>query len=114
VDLLRAAHKEGAFRVERDRQGVIRVFQGTAPSGLPSDPPAPILMDEVSDVPDVDVGLVPADLGAPQVADPTAGEPLEAVEAQTPAARSRRSRRPRATEATRTSRRKTGSSGKTG
>jgi len=27
VDLLRAAHKEGAFRVERDRQGVIRVFQ---------------------------------------------------------------------------------------
>ena len=27
VDLLRASHKEGAFRVERDRQGVIRVFQ---------------------------------------------------------------------------------------
>ena len=27
VDLLRASHKEGAFRVERDRQGVIRIFQ---------------------------------------------------------------------------------------
>ncbi len=28
MDLLRAAHKQGAFRVERDRQGVIRVFEG--------------------------------------------------------------------------------------
>jgi uncharacterized LabA/DUF88 family protein len=35
VDLLRAAHKEGAFRVERDRQGVIRVFQSGS-AGLPS------------------------------------------------------------------------------
>jgi uncharacterized LabA/DUF88 family protein len=31
VDLLRAAHKEGAFRVERDRQGAIRVFDAGAP-----------------------------------------------------------------------------------
>jgi uncharacterized LabA/DUF88 family protein len=44
VDLLRAAQKEGLVRVDRDRQGVIRVFQGTAmpPStpvieGLPRD-----------------------------------------------------------------------------
>ena len=28
VDLLRAAHKDGLVRVDRDRQGVIRVFQG--------------------------------------------------------------------------------------
>lgn len=34
ADLLRAAHKEGAFRVERDRQGVIRVFQAGS-AGLP-------------------------------------------------------------------------------
>jgi len=34
VDLLRASHKEGAFRVERDRQGVIRVFQSGS-AGLP-------------------------------------------------------------------------------
>jgi hypothetical protein len=34
IDLLRASHKEGAFRVERDRQGVIRVFQSGS-AGLP-------------------------------------------------------------------------------
>ncbi|MEO7190424.1 MAG: NYN domain-containing protein [Vicinamibacterales bacterium] len=36
VDLLRAAAREGFVRVDRDRQGVIRVFQGTVP--LPSTP----------------------------------------------------------------------------
>jgi hypothetical protein len=34
VDLLRAATKEGIVRVDRDRQGVIRVFQPT-PAGAP-------------------------------------------------------------------------------
>src|SRR5262249_41935337 len=29
VDLLRAAHRDGVVRVDRDRQGVIRVFQGS-------------------------------------------------------------------------------------
>jgi uncharacterized LabA/DUF88 family protein len=32
TDLLRAAHREGIVRVDRDRQGVVRVFQGTLPS----------------------------------------------------------------------------------
>jgi uncharacterized LabA/DUF88 family protein len=36
VDLLRAAHKDGLVRVDRDRQGVIRIFQGSLPSGRPS------------------------------------------------------------------------------
>jgi hypothetical protein len=31
VDLLRAAQRDGLLRVERDRQGVIRVFQGATP-----------------------------------------------------------------------------------
>jgi len=31
TDLLRAAHREGIVRVDRDRQGVVRVFQGAAP-----------------------------------------------------------------------------------
>jgi uncharacterized protein (TIGR00288 family) len=51
VDLLRAAGKEGVFRVERDRQGAVRVFPGanlvpkTAPmDGLPMD------IDETSDI----------------------------------------------------------------
>ena len=98
VDLLRAANKEGAFRVERDRQGVIRVFQGTAPAGLPADTPSRIFMDESPDVPEVDVALVPADLGVPLVADAPADEPPQAVEVPAPAARPRRSRRPRATK----------------
>jgi uncharacterized LabA/DUF88 family protein len=37
VDLLRAAHRDGVVRVDRDRQGVIRVFEG-AP--FPAVPPA--------------------------------------------------------------------------
>ncbi len=44
TDLLRAAHKDNLVRMERDRQGVIRIFQGsTAPvtvesAGEPADP----------------------------------------------------------------------------
>ena len=51
VDLLRAAGKEGVFRIERDRQGAVRVFPGAnlvpraaAMDGLPVD------IDEASDV----------------------------------------------------------------
>ena len=51
VDLLRAAGKEGVFRIERDRQGAVRVFPGAnlvpraaAMDGLPVD------IDEDSDV----------------------------------------------------------------
>jgi hypothetical protein len=51
VDLLRAAGKEGVFRIERDRQGAVRVFPGanlvakSAPmDGLPVD------IDETSDI----------------------------------------------------------------
>jgi hypothetical protein len=32
VDLLRAAHRDGIVRVDRDRQGVIRVFEGAVGS----------------------------------------------------------------------------------
>jgi len=51
VDLLRAAGKEGVFRIERDRQGAVRVFPGVnltpktgAMDGLPVD------IDETIDV----------------------------------------------------------------
>jgi hypothetical protein len=107
VDLLRAAHKEGVFRVERDRQGVIRVFQGTAPSAHLPDTPAPVAIDEHPDVPDAGVAVVPADLDVPLVAEePTADDAPSTVDEQAPATRSGRSRRRRATEARRTSRRK--------
>ena len=42
VELLRAAGKDGIVRVDRDRQGVIRVFQGSAaPAQVPSAPAGP-------------------------------------------------------------------------
>ena len=37
VDLLRASQREGIVRLERDRQGVIRIFQGTAPASAPAE-----------------------------------------------------------------------------
>jgi uncharacterized LabA/DUF88 family protein len=37
VDLLRACQREGLFRIERDRQGVMRVFPGNVMQAAPSD-----------------------------------------------------------------------------
>jgi len=58
VELLRAAQKEGVVRIERDRQGVIRVFQGTpvAAASVEVLPPAPEL-----DVPEIPMVLVAAE-----------------------------------------------------
>ena len=66
VDLLRAAGKEGVLRIERDRQGAIRVFPGpnlTTPAPPPVE--APVRLDETVDV------EVPADsiVAAPEVVD---------------------------------------------
>ena len=63
VDLLRAAGKEGVFRVERDRQGAVRVFPGanlapkTSMEGLPVD------IDETVDI-EVPMELVADAAGA--------------------------------------------------
>src|SRR5215510_3889020 len=66
VDLLRAAGKEGVLRIERDRQGAIRVFPGpnlTTPAPPPIE--APVQLDENVDV------EVPAEaiVAAPEVVD---------------------------------------------
>jgi uncharacterized LabA/DUF88 family protein len=107
VDLLRAAHKEGVLRVERDRQGVIRVFQGTAQPALPSHPPAPVVVDESPDASDADVAITPADLGVPlPAADTTADEAPQAAAEEAPVTPSGRNRRRRATGTRRPSRRK--------
>jgi uncharacterized LabA/DUF88 family protein len=74
VDLLRASHKEGAFRVERDRQGVIRVFQSGS-AGLPAEvaaTPAP-----VSAPPEPTMEAV-VELAEPTPAPVTAAEPEQA------------------------------------
>ena len=63
VDLLRAAQREGFLRVERDRQGVIRIFQGTAtPERVPPPEMASMHADEpvaevVEAAPPVDSGI---------------------------------------------------------
>jgi len=51
VDLLRAAGKEGVFRIERDRQGAVRIFPGAnlTPKAAPMDG-LPVDMDEEIDV----------------------------------------------------------------
>jgi uncharacterized LabA/DUF88 family protein len=61
VDLLRACQREGLFRIERDRQGVMRLFQGNvmqAPAedtGVqqPSTPGAPRPWQPGDDIPDI-------------------------------------------------------------
>ena len=51
VDLLRAAGKEGVLRIERDRQGAVRVFPGPNVSAKPADAAQPpIELDETVDV----------------------------------------------------------------
>jgi uncharacterized protein (TIGR00288 family) len=50
VDLLRAAGREGVLRIERDRQGAIRVFPGPSLAEKPRAAEAPIDLDETVDV----------------------------------------------------------------
>jgi uncharacterized protein (TIGR00288 family) len=51
VDLLRAAGKEGVLRIERDRQGAIRVFPGANLAAKPrGGEPPPFDLDETVDV----------------------------------------------------------------
>jgi hypothetical protein len=50
VDLLRAAGKEGVLRIERDRQGAIRVFPGANLVSKPRAVDTPIDLDETVDV----------------------------------------------------------------
>src|SRR6187401_1780617 len=50
VDLLRAAGKEGVLRIERDRQGAIRLFPGANLDAKPRAVDAPIDIDETVDV----------------------------------------------------------------
>jgi uncharacterized protein (TIGR00288 family) len=83
VDLLRAAGKEGVLRIERDRQGAVRVFPGPhlAPpiTGLPVDEPE---LDETFDVTPESVSLVVEDeVAAEAVTEPPIvdAEPLEAA-----------------------------------
>ncbi len=76
TDLLRAAQKDGIVRLDRDRQGVVRVFKGTAwpgPQGLVT-PGAPELADrplpsdiDPDDIGNVAVAMPASDIGVPLI-----------------------------------------------
>ena len=55
VDLLRAAGKEGVLRLERDRQGAIRVFPGVNLGGRPAPQRSELPMEEPGDEPVIDL-----------------------------------------------------------
>jgi uncharacterized protein (TIGR00288 family) len=79
VDLLRAAGKEGVLRIERDRQGAVRIFAGpklSAPASVPVD------AQPVADLPIVDV--------EPVIAPEPEAPVVEAVTVAVPAKPSRR------------------------
>jgi uncharacterized LabA/DUF88 family protein len=99
VDLLRASHKEGAFRVERDRQGVIRVFQSGS-AGLPV-----AGQTDAADQPEVEASPAVEPTGAevaveqPDQLDLPVETAVEAAPAETPAPEKKKraaSKKPRA------------------
>jgi hypothetical protein len=79
VDLLRAAGREGVLRIERDRQGAIRVFPGVNVGSKPYAVEAPIDIDETVDV-EVPAEAVVEPADAEVVESTMAASPIEAVE----------------------------------
>jgi hypothetical protein len=83
VDLLRAAGKEGVLRIERDRQGAVRVFPGAnlapRPVGLPVEEPLDLNETIDVEVPAATVDSVEAE-PAVQAPPPVEAEPLQQVE----------------------------------
>jgi uncharacterized protein (TIGR00288 family) len=78
VDLLRAAGREGVLRIERDRQGAIRVFPGASVASKPRAAEAPIDLDET-----VDMEVPPESVVEPaeaEVVEATAAAPVDVLE----------------------------------
>ena len=107
TDLLRAAHREGIVRVDRDRQGVIRVFQGSAPiAPAPPDETADSSSDVLQE--DAAVAAAAAEIGVPLIAAVADEAPADegrevgarAVEAEVAPAETPRKRRSRAARPT--------------
>ena len=105
VELLRAAQKEGLVRVDRDRQGVIRVFQAV-PTAAPAPQPSPIEIEATA--PETPMVLVAAEtieaidaedlsVGPGNVEQPPFNEPSRR-RSRTPAPRRAPQRRPRKKE----------------
>jgi hypothetical protein len=83
VDLLRAAGQEGVLRIERDRQGAVRVFAGPKLAAVPA-PPAAVEAEPAAET-------EPAVVNAEPVAEVVAESPIvEAVVVEPPAKAPRR------------------------
>jgi uncharacterized protein (TIGR00288 family) len=115
VDLLRAAGKEGVLRVERDRQGAVRVFPGpslaaaTQASPVPEAPldVEPVVVEPVTESPIVDADAVEQAAGADTVVEQpppkgTRRRRATKTKAAKEPARAARTARPRGRKATRT------------
>ncbi len=106
VDLLRACQREGLFRIERDRQGVMRVFPGTIMQAAPSvdDDARGNVAEQAAQVEEATPEWAPSDrsaeqevvdadvvqdISAPAVLD---GEATAASDGEAPSGRSGRSR----------------------
>ena len=74
VDLLRAAHRDGVVRVDRDRQGVVRVFQGALPAA------SPMRVDELREEVPMTVVDTVDDVGDASAPAETPAVAIEAVE----------------------------------
>ena len=87
MDLLRACQRESLLRLERDRRGGLRVFQGqalvrTAPT--PAAPSAPVIFDIADELGETDDSMQPASLMAsapPVVRRLDQGDDVDAVDA---------------------------------
>jgi uncharacterized protein (TIGR00288 family) len=103
VDLLRAAGKEGVLRIERDRQGAVRIFPGANLGGRPATPGVETVETPAEAIEDTPIDAVAASF-APDVviAEPVDESPIVDVEAgqaeplmaPTPARKGTRRRRP--------------------
>ncbi|MNC85747.1 hypothetical protein D3C83_13590 [compost metagenome] len=79
MDLLRAAGKEGVLRVERDRQGAVRVFPGTNLAPRPAAAVDEPLLDD--DQSDVEGAVEPDDAAVEMAAEPVGDPPIVDAEA---------------------------------
>jgi hypothetical protein len=115
VDLLRAAGKEGVLRIERDRQGAIRIFAGPKLTA----PPAPqVEIEPVAELPIVEAVPVveTVDADEMEVAEPVSenvADPTVAPVEEPAPARRRKSAKPKAKTAAGKARRGSARSRKT-
>src|SRR4051794_16316576 len=78
-DLMRAAQREGLFRMERDRQGVMRFFQGNVMKPLVTEPMTDVAepVEATSDVGQQTQESVPVDVSEAEIVDGDVVQELE-------------------------------------